>query len=64
MSKPMIVYEDIQMDCPIQDCTGKLEYIAYTAFHCPICNNGFSIHINTHQKQMRAITTTDGCTEE
>lgn len=64
MSKEMIDYEDIKMDCPITACPGKLEYIAYTAFHCKICKNGFSIHINTHRKPMRAITTTDACTEE
>lgn len=57
----MIVYEDIQMNCPISDCDGTLEYIAYTAFSCNTCKNGFSIKINQHPK--RAILTTDGCEE-
>jgi len=57
----MIVYEKIQMACPIERCDGKLEYVAYTAFSCRKCKNGFSIKINQHPK--RAILTTDGCEE-
>lgn len=41
--------------CPNKECFGKLKYLAYTAFSCQTCKEGYTIKIMPHSEYKRYV---------